>query len=259
MGFGAAISGYFKKNTGEQKIKLDPQTKALNQFRLDTLSGLPLGGLSDAFRGLDYTRFPSYETNDLLSLGAQQAQQQGLTPEEWYQTSLQGLDINPAIAAISNYYDPAFSAGGDYYQQIVGPQLANEYSLMGLGRSGARGEAEAKAAAQIALPLQQQLAGSLSQLQSQYIQNLFALNQARPSVDTGLRQSALQRIQSGVEFSDYNRLAQQENVEKQLQGWLSLLSDTPYTAAPTTKTKGTEWGVSGSVSYGGGSVPTGAK
>src|SRR6266705_1112035 len=56
-------------------------------------------------------------------------------------------------------------AGQGYYNQIVAPQIAGDQALMGLGRSGAAAEAQAKGAAGIALPLEQQVAQLLAQNQ----------------------------------------------------------------------------------------------
>ena len=83
---------------------------------------------------------------------------QDSTPEQWYGESLAHLD-------------PSFytQAANNLLGQVVQPNLQSQYASMGLGRSGAMGEALARAGAQLTLPIAQQ-----------QLQNLFSSESAAP-------------------------------------------------------------------------------
>ena len=68
------------------------------------------------------------------------------------------------------------ASGQDYFNRILSPQITGQYNLMGMGRSGANMEAQAKGAASIALPIAQQVAQIIAG-QEQQRNQLVAANQ----------------------------------------------------------------------------------
>jgi len=100
------------------------------------------------------------------------------------------LDSSPYTQNLQQYgtgqYQQAFNtidpsrqveAANEYFRRIVSPELQGQYSLLGLGRSGANQEAQARAAAGIALPIQQQISQQQAQLAGQQA-NQLTNNQA---------------------------------------------------------------------------------
>lgn len=91
------------------------------------------------------------------------------------QGSLGSLNQN-LQGQVGGYVDPsaAIAAGKDYFQQIAAPEIQNNLTASGLGRSGAMAEALARGGAQIALPIAQQT----QQLGVNSALNMAALQQA---------------------------------------------------------------------------------
>lgn len=223
----------------EQEQSVDPTTQALNDFRLKQISSLNQTGdygalLRNIFAG-SFVDSPTFQN----SINASNfSQQPGLNSSDW---------LSGAKSDLSNSYNqtlqslnPSFYLNNakDYYNRITQPETSNTYSLLGLGRSGAVGEANAKAGAQLSLPISQQYLSNIFGLNQQYGQNLFSLNQEYPNADINLRNAQLQRLGQGISFSDYPRQQNQIGREQQLQGYNALLSGVPYT--PETSTSGNQ-------------------
>lgn len=281
------MGGIFGSSSSEQQNRPDPLTQQLNELKYNIFSDLnrSTGGLSTILGRFNQFALPSFSTQDYANNAASFAQQGGLSSQDWYNQALQGLNqyqgqaqtsqdlynrnlgqlgnLNQAnLGYINNTLAPQLlGSGQDYFRQILSPTLNNQYSLLGLGRSGANLEAQSKGAASIALPIAQQIAGLTgSQLGSyygaanqnlqnnaaqqgafgtQYLQNLYGLNQQYPNVDIGLRQAQLERLGQGLNFSDYSRQQSLAGLEPQLQGFLGAFTGSPYTPGGTTSTQNT--------------------
>ena len=317
-GVSAAFQGAMQR--GSERQDVDAQTKELNRLRTDQLRFATegTGGLSSLLQSYGDFRYPSETTQSLINAAvAQSIQGGGLDPSAWYNQSRNLLDYSgqsqnlAGIYAgnaqnIGDYLQSARSglsgltagnldyinnglapqllgSGQDYFRQILSPQLSNQYALMGLARSGANQEAQAKGAASISLPISQLIAqlvsGQLSQnyagqqgllgqgygligsnlaqgsqaqgnLFTQYLQNLYGLNQQRPNVDLALRQGQLGILGQGIQFSDYPRQQAEQNAQGTLGGYLSAFNATPYTPIKSTETSGYTLGGSVKASYG---------
>lgn len=220
-------------STTEQKV--DPTTQALNNLRYGQLAEATgqTGGLSGLlnlnWQGAGLTPQTQYN----LANASGYALAPGLESSNWYHQALQGLNYQPQSDYLSQLYGQAGQAGGAYYRDIIGPQIGNQYALMGLGRSGGREQAEALAASNIGLPIAMQHAQAQGGLQTQYLQNLYGLNQQYPNVDINTRNAQLGRFGQGIGFSDYARQAQQVAAQQQMQGYLSAMNATPFTPSGT--------------------------
>lgn len=85
---------------------------------------------------------------------------------------------NDTLNYINNQMaNQAIGAGNSYFNQIMSPQISNEMATMGLARSGANQEAQAKAAANIALGINQQQSQLQGQALSGYQQGATGLSQ----------------------------------------------------------------------------------
>ncbi len=292
-------------SAGTAQVLLDPTTQALNSLRLSNM--LNMGGAVGGFEGL----VPNYmnslnlsgTTGGLVDQAINLSQQPGLQAGDWYNQAMS--TINPTgeenrltgvasgmqnteanalwqnIAGLQNLAPQLLGAGNDYFRQILQPNIQNQSSLMGLGRSGANEEAQAKGAASISLPIAQLMAqltqqaygqygtglqnilGQNYQAQSglgqQYLQGVQGINQAFPGVASNLQGTQLQRLLQGVQASDIQRQTQSQGLQSLYQGLISGMNQTPYTPAPTQKTTGTgDTGILTSVLGGGGGSGIGA-
>jgi hypothetical protein len=280
---GAGLTG--SKTTGASNIALDPTTQALNNLRLSSM--LNLGGSVGGFETLVPNYMNSFnfsgDTNALINQAIQTANIPGLQPTDWYNQAISGTSIGNEeqrldrlknigintehdvlqgnLQGINNLSPQLLGAGNDYFHQILGPQVQNQYSLMGLGRSGANEEAQAKGAASISLPIAQLIAqltqgayqqygqgvqglvGQNNQAQAglgqQQLQNIYGINQAYPGVSTGLQGAELERQMKGVGVSDLQRAQQYQGLQTLLQSLLGGMSSMPYTPAPKQTQSGT--------------------
>lgn len=278
---GAGITGSLTQQGLTQSP--DSLTQLLNLLRYEQVSGgaSALGGLETLLPQLYTTAFPQSPIQDLSSLGYFTSIEPGLSPTDWYARTQQDIDPSAKAMELGNYArdnravlsqlqrqneESIYSdlaprllgSGRDYFREILSPEITNSMSLMGLARSGANEEAQAKGAASISLPISQLIAQLVSQnrqagtgyqaqnlssafgenagLQRQYLQNLYGLNQQYPNVDTALRDARLTRLGEGMRFGDYPRLQAQAGLGGVLSPYLSALNATPYT--PGTSTSG---------------------
>jgi len=280
---GMGLTG--SENTGKAGVTFDPTTQALNNLRLNSM--LNLGGSVGGFENLVPNYMNSFnfsgDTNALINQAIQTANVPGLQPTDWYNQAINGTSIGNEeqrldrlknigintehdvlqgnLQGINNLSPQLLGAGNDYFHQILGPQVQNQYSLMGLGRSGANEEAQAKGAASISLPIAQLIAqltqgayqqygqgvqglvGQNTQAQAglgqQQLQNIYGLNQAYPGVSTGLQGAELERQLKGVGVSDLQRAQQYQGFQTLLQGLLSGMSSMPYAPGQTQTSSGT--------------------
>lgn len=111
------------------------------------------------------------------------------TFQNYYGTGTQNLEstLGRELAAYGGIQNQMVGAGNNYMQQILGPQLGNQYALMGLARSGGRQEAEAKGAANIGLDIGQMMGQLTSGAYGRYGQGQQNLtNQAYGQLNEGL-------------------------------------------------------------------------
>src|SRR6266568_926240 len=273
------------KNNQTQQILLDPTTQALNTLRLNNM--MNMGGAVGGFENL----IPQYmqstqmspDTTALINLSGQYAAQPGLQAGDWYNQAINAINPSAESARLQSLQEQGIGqertvldrnlmglqalqpqllgAGNDYFRQILQPTLQSQSSLMGLGRSGANQEAQAKGAASISLPIAQLMAQLTQQAYGQYgqgvqsllgqgyagqqqlgqqnLQNIQSINQAYPGVSTELQNAQLQRVLQGINSTDVQRQATTGGLQNILQGFISGMNATPYSPAPTQKTSGT--------------------
>jgi len=223
----------------DQRIILDPTTRQLNLLRAEELNSLKSfynqSGLSNILGQLATEEDVYPGTLELLGRGVSSSLEPGLGLDDYYSSALQSLS--------PDFY---LNNARDYYTRIARPEISNQYSLLGLGRSGAVEEANAKAIAGLSLPISQQ-----------YLNNRFALESSRPGVDIALRNARLQRLAQGAEFSDYPRQQRISNLERQLQGYSAFATSTPYTPEPRTTGRGNEGILTSYLQGGGGGTAAG--
>lgn len=216
----AGIGAFFNKSNSKSKetIKRDPQSEAIAKQLLEEISSSRAftGGLGPLLNNILGASSLDPRTSNLLNYASDFAQEPGLSLDDYYNRTLESL--NPDF-----YLDNA----NKYLNRVLGPQIQGDYSLLGLGRSGAGLEARARAGSELSLPISQQ-----------YLSNLYDLNRSLPTTDIALRGARLGRLGDALEFSDYPRQASLDASQRALQGLLSAYTQTPYTAAPTTKVKG---------------------
>ena len=321
--------------SGSTQVQLDPTTQALNTLRLNNLlnMGGSVGGFENLIPQVMQSSQFSGDTTSLINNAMNLSAVPGMQPGDWFNQALGSIDptqqinrlnsltnansgnlsitlqselgqgggmlnatLGQNLGALQNLQPQLLGAGNDYFHQILGPQIQNQNSLMGLGRSGANEEAQAKGAASISLPIAQLMAqltqqaygqyGSglqslynnaysgynqgaqslmgqnqqaQSSLGSQYLQNIYGINQAYPGVSTGLQGADLQRSLLGVNASDLQRQATAGTLQNLLQGYVSGMNATPYQPTQSTKTTGTgDTGILTSVLGGGGGAGIGA-
>lgn len=269
-GGGATTSPFGPSQSSAGTQTPDPTSAALNTLRANeianalgatggysTLLGDFGGGLGqwNLYAPNQWGVVPTFDNAIQMA-----ALQQGLSPEQWYNLAVSGIDPTMAQAQMASVYeqglqrlDPnaAISASQDYLSQILTPQLQNQYALMGLGRSGAAGEAISRAGVELALPIalqnQQQQgsliasgAGNIAGLWPQYLANLLNINAAYPSVDTSLRAAELGRLQTGYNQADIPRQLALLRANNLASAYSSVLNNSPYNAG--NQTTGAQYG-----------------
>ncbi len=303
------------KNNQTTQVQLDPTTQALNTLRYGNLlnMGGAVGGFENLIPQYMQSSQFSGDTTSLINNAINLSAVPGMQPGDWFNQALGSIDptgqidrlnsltnansqnlsntlqselgqgggmlnatLGQNLGALQNLQPQLLGAGNDYFHQILGPQIQNQNSLMGLGRSGANEEAQAKGAASISLPIAQLMAQLTQQaygqygsglqslynnaysgynqgaqslmgqnqqaqagLGSQYLSNIYGINQAYPGVSTELQNAALSRGLQGVNASDLQRQATSGTLQNLLQGFISGMNATPYTPGPTQKTSGT--------------------
>src|SRR6266700_1071526 len=270
------------KNNQTTQVQLDPTTQALNTLRYGNLlnMGGAVGGFENLIPQVMQSSQFSGDTTALINNAMNLSAVPGMQPGDWFNQALGSIDptqqinrlnsltnansgnlsntlqselgqgggmlnatLGQNLGALQNLQPQLLGAGNDYFHQILGPQIQNQNSLMGLGRSGANEEAQAKGAASISLPIAQLMAQLNQQAQaglgSQYLSNIYGINQAYPGVSTELQNAALSRGLQGVNASDLQRQATSGTLQNLLQGFISGMNATPYTPGPTQKTSGT--------------------
>src|SRR6266700_2592035 len=198
----------------------------------------------------------SGDTTSLINNAINLSAVPGMQPGDWFNQALGSIDptgqidrlnslTNANSQNLSNTLQSELGQGGgmlnatlgqnlgalqNLQPQLLGAQIQNQNSLMGLGRSGANEEAQAKGAASISLPIAQLMAQLTQQaygqygsglqslynngysgynqgaqslmgqnkqaqagLGSQYLSNIYGINQAYPGVSTELQNAALSR------------------------------------------------------------------
>lgn len=244
--YGASLA--FAFSGGKSKTKPDATTRALNEFRLKQAESL-LGDFGPSIGRIREIGTPSRGTRSYLDSLSKVASERGLQSDSWYRQAVRNTNeaYGNNLAYISDTIAPSLvSAGNSYYNQILRPEIANNAALLGLSRSGAQIEAQAKGAASIALPISQTIAG----LQGQQLQGranaITGFSSQLPQVDIDTRNSYLQRLGLGVNAKDYTR-QQRLSAEETYSNFLtSFINATPYTAGSTTKYN--NWSVQGSAS-----------
>lgn len=225
-----ALLGNYLNRT--QQPALDPQSwyeRALSGTDA-TAERQFLGGLNEGTRG---------DLNTILNsrLGYGQDVFGGLFQNElgFTRGSLDN-QLQGQLGYINNTIAPQLlGAGQNYFQNIMGPQIGNEFALQGLARSGGRQEAEARGAASIALPISQTLASLQGGALSDYAGNLAAANSTafgRYGANLGsVINPAYSDYASGVFQSDLaNRAAQQQYGINQLSQIFGLNQQYPNVA-----------------------------
>jgi len=247
---GGTASLAFAYSTSKSKTRPDATTRALNEFRLIQAQSLP--SLGQSISPILRAGRLSDSTRESLSLIGRQSTQQGLTANQFYRNAVDRTNsaYGRNLSFIEDEIAPnLLDAGQSYYSQILRPEIANNAALLGLSRSGAQIEAQAKGAASIALPLSQTIAG----LQGQQLQGradaIRGFNQQLPEVDVNTRNAYLQRLGIGAQARDYARQQRLDTRETYANLLTSFINSTPYTAGSTTR--GRAFSVSGSASYGG--------
>lgn len=217
FGSDSPIFGIEKQRTEEETTtRPDPLTQESNELRMQQLQDAlgVTGGYKKLFGPQSDKLFQlSPQARQALQRYRQQAQQPGLTPNQWYQQALQAIDPSVQIGAAQ-----------DVLQRIVTPQLQNRYSQMGLGRSGAMGEAITLGGTQLALPIAQ-----MAQ------QQRYGIEQQRPNVDTTLRAANLTRAQQAFGAADFQRQLDLANWQRKVGGMTSALGLVPYVAGQDSK------------------------
>lgn len=249
MGSGSA-SLAFAYSTSKSKIRPDATTRALNDFRLTQAQSLPT--LGPSIRPLLSLGRLDEGTRNILGLLGRKSTERGLTANEFYRNATERTNnaYSRNLDFISDEIAPnLLDAGQSYYSQILRPEIANNAALLGLSRSGAQIEAQAKGAASIALPLSQTIAGLQGQQLQGRAEAIRGFNQQLPEVDVNTRNAYLQRLGIGAQARDYSRQQRLDARETYANLLTSFINATPYTAGSTTR--GRSFSVSGSVSYGG--------
>lgn len=245
---GASAGLAFGLGGGKTKTKVDDTTKALNEFRLRQAQSL-VEDYGVSLRALQAVGTPDKLTQKYAYQLGDIARERGLTADNWYESALENsaAAYNSNLNYITDTLAPSLvSAGNSYYNQILRPEIANNASLLGLGRSGAQIEAQAKGAASIALPISQQIAGLVGENRAAKAEAIRGFNQQRPDVDINTRNSYLQRLGLGLNAYDYTRQQRQANQETYSNLLTSFINATPYQAGSTTKFN--TWNVQGQVS-----------
>src|SRR6266705_4511046 len=288
------------KNNQTTQVQLDPTTQALNTLRYGNLlnMGGAVGGFENLIPQYMQSSQFSGDTTSLINNAINLSAVPGMQPGDWFNQALCSIDptgqidrlnsltnansqnlsntlqselgqgggmlnatLGQNLGALQNLQPQLLGAGNDYFHQILGPQIQNQNSLMGLGRSGANQEAQAKGAASISLPIAQLMAQLTQQAYGQYgqgvqsllgqgyagqqqlgqqnLQNIQSINQAYPGVSTELQNAQLQRVLQGINSTDVQRQATTGGLQNILQGFISGMNATPYSPAPTQKTSGT--------------------
>lgn len=190
------------------------------------------------------------------------------TGQNYYNTALR--ENNPA-------FDPtmALNAAENYFTQIGQPTLQNQYAGLGLSRSGALGEAQAKAIAGMALPITQQVMANRASLTNNFLasqygldqslanmyggfgqqymnniasqgtqknQNLFALGQQYPNVSLAVPTTGMNLNQQAFNLSDFGRQLQQQQYMAQLGAFLSAMNASPFSPGMTQTGNMTQYG-----------------
>src|SRR6266581_43621 len=201
--------------SGSTQVQLDPTTQALNTLRLNNLlnMGGSVGGFENLIPQVMQSSQFSGDTTALINNAMNLSAVPGMQPGDWFNQALGSIDptqqinrlnsltnansgnlsgtlqselgqgggmlnatLGQNLGALQNLQPQLLGAGNDYFHQILGPQIQNQNSLMGLGRSGANEEAQAKGAASILLPIAQLMAQLTQQAYGQYgqgVQNLY--------------------------------------------------------------------------------------
>lgn len=209
--------GYEKQRTEqESSTRTDPETERINELKRKQIEDILkiTGGYKGLFGPQTDKLFQlSSQSQNLLNRYIRQATQQGLTPEQWYADAKRAVDPTAQTKAAS-----------DILNQIVTPQLQNRYGEMGLGRSGAMGEAITMAGTQMALPIAQQ-----AQHQR------FEIERQRPNLDVTLRAANLGRQQQAFAASDFSRRLELANWQRKVGGMTSALGLVPYVAGQDSR------------------------
>src|SRR6266853_428971 len=290
------------KNNQTTQVSLDPTTQALDSLRRQSFQDIQNTG-NTAYNNLGMYYNTGESTNWLINQLINQSGQPGINSTDWYNQAIAGTDVSGQSArgynaantsaamdynalgtnlqGIQNLQPQLLGAGNDFFHQILGPQVQNQSSLMGLGRSGANEEAQAKGAASISLPIAQLIAQLTQQAYGQYgqgiqgiagqyqqgeqglgqqqLQNIYGINQAYPGISNLLQNAQFQRVLQGIGASDIPRSTAAQGQQDLVHSYLSTLNAMPYTAAPTQKTSGTgNTGVVTSYLGGGGGQGAGA-
>jgi hypothetical protein len=271
-----SVSGGLSYTKSKSKVKPDATSRALNQFRLDQAESLSgsFGQSIDRYFRLG-TQGLSSGANRYLNRISDFADDKGLTSQQWYRDILRSIDPENAKQEVNNQYrsnidyitntlaPSLVDSGSSYFNQILSPEITNEYSLLGLGRSGANQEAQAKGAASISLPISQLISQLVNQnlvggaqatqgFNTQHLQNLNAIGQQRPNVDVALREAQLGRLGLGFQAADYKRSLQQSTAGEYANLLQSFINASPYNPGSTTKGDVFNAYIQGSYSGGGG-------
>lgn len=269
FGAGSDIFGYEKsKSKTQQESEFDYPTKQLQEIKKQGLIGSylsmmgynpdyaaqiagPYGSVWSSFLGYPPGGIGYNTASELYRLGPEtegfrqrylNSISAGLTPEDWVraaQTS-SGVGLQTGL----NLADPtaATAAAQQYLQNIVTPGVQNQYTLMGLGSSGALGEALTRQGAALALPIAQQTQAQRAGMGQQYAEQLHQIMQQYPNAEVTLRDAMLGRLREGMTAADVPRQLQVQDLQRRTGLFSGLFSQTPYMPSQGSKQTQTEYG-----------------
>jgi len=131
---GLGLTGEDK--SGSQTTNLDPQTKALNRFRIDQLYSLGdlNGGLGNVYGDYGQTGQIGNSTQDYINQLSQYAAQSGMQSQDWYNQAYQGLDNSNQRSTLDNIYGGV----GNQLNNTYGSNINNIQSALDYGTTSAR-------------------------------------------------------------------------------------------------------------------------